>query len=75
MVANPKTASEENRKSSQLTDIKSDVPLTDILSLAENSIENLKNILESFDAKIYAEFREIAEQINFTKNRNRPVKC
>ncbi len=44
-----------------------EVPLIDILSLAENSIENLKNILDTFDARIYSEFREIADQISLTR--------
>ncbi len=66
MVANPKAESDSAHETQQ-QGVNSDVPLTDILALAENSIENLKSILDSFDAKIYSEFREIADQINFTK--------
>lgn len=51
-----------------LSETEKDVSLVEILSLAENSIGNLKHIIDSFDAKIYNEFREIAQQISSTRS-------
>ena len=68
MVAKSKVQPEEEVSSKDEINTSGDVPLVDILSLAENSINNLKNILDTFDSKIYAEFREIAAQIDMTKS-------
>lgn len=52
------------------TDVQEDneISLVEILSLAETSIGSLKQILDTFDNKIYREFREIAQQISSTKS-------
>lgn len=64
MVSQPRAQHDSEESEHKVSD---DVPLIDILSLAENSIANLKNILDTFDARIYSEFREIADQISQTK--------
>ncbi len=66
MVAKPSAQQTSDLKQEAVV-IKEDIPLIDILSLAENSIENLKSILDSFDARIYSEFRDIADQISETR--------
>ncbi len=66
MVAKPSAQQTSDDKQQSIVG-KEDIPLVDILSLAENSIENLKTILASFDARIYSEFRDIANQISETR--------
>ncbi len=48
-------------------DGKDDLDLVDILSLAELMISTMQGFFSTVDGRIYAEFRNIAEQINQTK--------
>ncbi|MEM7621137.1 MAG: chemotaxis protein [Pseudomonadota bacterium] len=57
----------EESSSSRHVSKNDEISLVEVLSLAETSIGSLKQIIETFDSKIYSEFRAIAEQISSTK--------